>query len=439
MTRLTRLLTYVVLLGTLALTGARGANGPTTMRVGLQTKQTEVRLQGTGPLTLSVPGAEPVAVPADGVLVFKPADGGVTVTDPDGQTLLTAAGAVQVAPAPVPAPENAEAPAPPPATIRLLGATRHYDGKADRPYRGTMLVQPVGACLTTVNTVDIEEYLQGVVSSEMGAGYPLEALKAQAVAARTYALRAREKNAGQAFDLDDTPACQVYGGVLSEDPRVTLAVRETAGKVLRYDGKLIDAVYSSTCGGYTESAKEAWGRDVPYLQSVADYTEEKSGIAPHPESEEAWATYFRTMKDINCLRPKYANPQAFRWVVLLRRKELEANLGTANGVGTVTGITPVHRGASGRITALKIEGTERTVTIEKELAIRRALGGLRSSAFTLDTYRDDNGVPVVFALWGAGWGHGIGLCQVGAVGLAEQGWTYDKILAYYYKGVTLGE
>ncbi len=324
-----------------------------------------------------------------------------------------------------------------PTYIRLLGPTRHYDGKPDRPYRGIITVQPAGGCLTVIDTVELEDYLQGVVSSEMGAGYPLEALKAQAVAARTYALRAREKNAAALYDLDDTPACQVYGGVLSEDPRTTQAVQETADKVLRYDGKLIDAVYSSTCGGYTESAKEAWGHDVPYLQSVADFTEEKTGVAPHPEDEAAWTTYFKTMKELNCLRPRYANPQAFRWVVLLKRKELEANLGTANGVGTVLSVTPVHRGASGRITALRIDGTTRSVTIEKELAIRRVLGNLRSSAFTLDAYCDDNNIPVVFALWGAGWGHGIGMCQVGAVGLAEQGWTYDKILAYYYKGVSV--
>ena len=210
-----------------------------------------------------------------------------------------------------------------------------------------------------------------------------------------------------------------------------------AQRGIRFVYMSTDSVFDGERGGYTESAKEAWGHDVPYLQSVADFTEEKTGVAPHPEDEAAWTTYFKTMKELNCLRPRYANPQAFRWVVLLKRKELEANLGTANGVGTVLSVTPVHRGASGRITALRIDGTTRSVTIEKELAIRRVLGNLRSSAFTLDAYCDDNNIPVVFALWGAGWGHGIGMCQVGAVGLAEQGWTYDKILAYYYKGVSV--
>ncbi len=119
------------------------------------------------------------------------------------------------------------------------------------------------------------------------------------------------------------------------------------------------------------------------------------------------------------------------------RPRAEAGLPADCQVGTVRNIVPLHRGQSGRITSLRLEGADRSVTINKELTIRKAFGNLRSSAFTVDVYRDDNGVPVVFAFWGAGWGHGLGMCQVGAVGLADQGWSYEKILTNYYHGATL--
>ncbi|HEY3376684.1 MAG TPA: SpoIID/LytB domain-containing protein, partial [Armatimonadota bacterium] len=315
--------------------------------------------------------------------------------------------------------------------------TRHYDGKPDRPYRGDFEISLRNDGLTVVNSVNLEDYLCGVVSSEMGAGYPPEALKAQAVAARTYAVKHLGRCAAQGFDLDDTPRCQVYGGYLSEDPRTTKAVNDTAGQVLTYDGQLIDAVYSSTCGGFTESAEDAWGKRVPYLVSVNDADADTPVQAPQSEAE--WATYCKSAPSLNCLQPKYAKIEAFRWVRLVTRKELEAALPEACRVGTIQNITPVTRGHSGRITALRLVGSERTIEIKTESRIRAAFGAreTRSSAFTVDSYRDDAGTPIVFAFWGAGWGHGIGMCQVGAVGLAQHGWTYDKILMHYYQGVAI--
>jgi len=426
-----RLVMGFLLLGLLGLRGSEGRAQATTLRIGLQTKQAEVRLQANVPVRVETPGTDPLTLPVEQTLVFRAENGGGTLSGPDGTPVLTFTAPVQIRPAPADG-------APDTPLIRLLGPTRHYDGRPDRPYRGSMEILPRTDGLTVVNVVDAEPYLYGVVSSEMSPNYPAEALKAQAVAARTYALKNVGRLAAQGFDLDDTAACQVYGGYFSEDPRATAAVDGTAAMVLTYDGRLIDAVYSSTCGGYTESAEEAWARAVPYLASVPDYLGDiDPAISRHPENEAGWAAYFKVARALNCLQPKYARPEAFRWVKLMTRKEIEAALPAECQVGAVRNIVPLHRGQSGRITALRLEGSDRGVTINKELPIRKAFGGLRSSAFTVDIYRDDNGVPVVFAFWGAGWGHGLGMCQVGAVGLADQGWSYDKILTYYYHGTNI--
>ncbi len=143
------------------------------------------------------------------------------------------------------------------------------------------------------------------------------------------------------------------------------------------------------------------------------------------------------MRPLHCLQPKYPHVAAFRWVKVMTRRELEEGLPAELRVGEVRRIVPLHRGFSGRITSLRLVGSQRSATIEKELPICKAFGQLRSSAFSVETYRDDRDMPVVFVFWGAGWGHGLGMCQVGAVGLADEGWSYDRILSYYYTGVTL--
>ncbi len=426
-----------LMLSTLLFSRAEGQGLPATIRIGLQSAQATVRLSGTAPFFVAAVGTNNLPLAAGSVVVCKPNGGGISITDADGKALLEAPAKLTVLLDPNPPADAIVDPATQPA-IRLLGPTRHYDGKADRPYRGSFELIARADGLTVVNIVPFEAYLWGVVSSEMSPRYPSEALKAQAIAARTYAARNLNRRGALGFDLDDTAACQVYGGVPSEDPRTTKAVNDTAGMVLTYDGKLIDAVYSSTCGGYTESAEQAWGRAVPYLQSVADFAPGTAApFTPKPTNEEGWAAIFKTNRGLNCLQPKWANPEAFRWVKLLTRKEVEAALGQNDNLGAIQNLTVLKRGDSGRITQLKVDGAASAVTLEGELKIRRALGELRSSAFTVDIYRDDAGTPVVFAFWGGGWGHGLGMCQVGAVGMAENGLPYDTILTYYYAGVKI--
>lgn len=205
-----RTFSYLLLLCLVAITGVQGQGAPTDMRIGLQTKEADIRLQSTLPVTVTtLDGKDTLTIPACQVVDCTFKDGKLIVLDPTGVALLTTTQAVQVRPAP--AKDTTAIP-----LISLLGPTRHYDGKPDRPYRGYFEIQPYADGLTAVNVVGIEPYLYGVVSSEMGPGYPLEALKAQAVAARTYALKNRGRFASLGFDLDDTPACQVYGGYFNE-------------------------------------------------------------------------------------------------------------------------------------------------------------------------------------------------------------------------------
>lgn len=424
--------TYIMLLSLITITGAQGQQAKTVLRIGLRTKQTEVRLRATVPVDVRVDEQSLKTVPAETDVVFTyDKDTGVTVTDGTDAAIVATQHPVRV----VPAPNEGDVNTLP--LIRLLGPGKHYDGKADRPYRGQFEILTLPEGLTAVNIVELEPYLYGVVSSEMSPAFPIEALKAQAIAARTYAVKNIGHFAKLGYDMDDTNLCQVYGGYFSEDPRTNSAIDETAGVVMTYKGKLIDAVYSSTCGGFTESSEKAWGNPTPYLVSVPDFTDGPWAIDP-PKDETAWATFFKTTSGLNCLQPKYLRrTDAFRWVKLMTRKEVEDGLTAAQRVGTVQEIIPVRRGDSGRITELKIVGSERTVTLKTESTIHRAFGNLRSSAFTVDIYRDEQGLAQVFAFWGAGWGHGIGMCQVGAVGLADKGWSFEKILTYYYHGVSI--
>lgn len=426
---------FILLLSVLFLNGAQGEKPSPLMRIGLQTKQLQVNLQGTVPLQLLVESADPVTIPADQTVTLTNTADGLTISTTDGVILETTCNQVTVTPTPLTDNNGENTTITQPALIRIPGQSKQFDGKTDRLYRGSLEVIPTQFGLTVVNIVELEQYLQGVVCLEMSPGYPPEALRAQAIAARTYAIKNKGRNKAQGFDLDDTARCQVYGGYSSEDPRSNAAVASTAGMVLTYHDDLIDAVYSSTCGGITESAESAWNRAVPYLVSVTDISEDTEQSLP--STEEDWAAFFKSSPAMCCFQPKYAKAEAFRWVKLITRKELEAGLPDKYCVGTLQDIVPLNRGSSGRITSLKLVGSDRSVVIDSELTIRGTLGKLNSSAFTVDIYRDDNDIPVVFAFWGGGWGHGIGLCQVGAVGMALQGSSYQEILTHYYQGTKI--
>ncbi|HZG37693.1 MAG TPA: SpoIID/LytB domain-containing protein [Nodosilinea sp.] len=263
----------------------------------------------------------------------------------------------------------------------------------DSWYRGRVLVVPNQGGVTAVNWVDLEAYLYGVVGGEMPASWPQEALKAQAVAARSYALYRRNRTQDQLFDVGGTTAHQVYKGLAAEAPSVQAAVNATQGQVLTYGGNVIEAVFHSSSGGYTENSEDIWQRATPYLRGVADYDQD----AP-----------------------------VFRWSETFTTQQLEQRI---TGIGRLTGVTTERATPQGRIASIRLQGTQGSRTLTGT-ELRQALG-LRSTLCSLtlagDTLRVD----------GRGYGHGLGMSQWGARGLATRGHNYQQILAHYYQGTAL--
>ena len=292
-------------------------------------------------------------------------------------------------------------------------------------YRGSILLIPSEAGITAVNLLDLESYLLGVVPLEIGAGRPpeeLEAVKAQAIAARTYAIRNIGRRSDLGFDFYGSVLDQAYGGADAEDPVAERAVRETRGQVVVYEGEPIEAYYHSTCGGRTAAIDEVWDADPkPYLRSVSDA---KPGGGWYCEDS-----------------------SRFRWTEEWGPGELEAALTTGladrlpNGarIRRVESMEITERTPSGRVGTLRIRTDQGEFRVHGDSVrwILRPEPGriLNSAAIELHPYGHD-GVAGL-AVEGAGWGHGIGMCQVGALGRARAGQSYREILLTYYPGTEI--
>jgi stage II sporulation protein D len=273
----------------------------------------------------------------------------------------------------------------------------------DRWYRGTVRLIASGGGLTVVNNVELEQYLLSVLGAEMNGNWPKEALKAQAVTARSYALEKREAaiRAGRPYDLYDTQTSQVYKGLQTESQGTLQAVAETAGQVLVHNGQLVEAYFHSSAGGCTEPSENVWSSSRPYLQMVKNNFDQGT-----PVSE---------------------------WSRTLSADEL----GNIFGVGTVQQMIPVRATACGRVREMKIVGDRKTVTVSGE-RIQSALN-LRSTLFAVNPQQiaasKAGGKPSMqFVVNGRGFGHGVGMSQWGAYNMARQGKSYLQILAEYYRG-----
>jgi len=272
----------------------------------------------------------------------------------------------------------------------------------DRAYRGRVEIhKEKDKGLQAVNVLDLEEYLRGVIKEEISPQWPLEALKAQAVVARTFALRQIMDNPDQLFHLKCTTDSQVYGGRQGEDSRSDLAVQETSGLVLTYKGEPIPAFYHAACGGHTEDAAEVWSYNHTSLQGVL--------------CSYCW------------IRPVYS------WQVSLKQEEIRrALLRWGYQVGEIEAITPLARTKTNRILRLEIRHDLGRTLMEGK-RFRQCLGYdlIRSTNFFVK--RENSG----FSFQGKGWGHGVGLCQWGAKGMAERAFSYEAILQHYYPGTRL--
>lgn len=273
-----------------------------------------------------------------------------------------------------------------------------------RRYRGTLELRHRGAGLTAVNIVPVDDYLLSVVPEEMPTDWPAEALKAQSVAARSFALKSRGRHAAEGYDLCTTAHCQLYKGIASEKTASTAAVRATRGEVLTYGGQPIEALFHTDSGGMTESSEDVWGSRVPYLRAVRDT----------PLGTMPWTKTVSTADLEKKLAAKGHN------IGRLRAIELSP---------LAIGRAAKDRTASGRVKTMTVMGTKGTATLSGNAW--RSLLGLKSTLFSAKLTKDS----VTFTGFGAG--HGLGISQWGAERLAETGKSYADILHHYYTGVTL--
>jgi len=310
-------------------------------------------------------------------------------------------------------------------------------------YRGLMeiWINPRGG-LSVVNHVFIEHYLYGVVPPEIGGDAPYEMQKVQAVISRSAAIHklGLQRHAGWRFDLCDEQHCQVYKGARAEDDGATAAVNATWGQVCTHGNDIIDAVYSLGCGGITASAA-IWEGDAPYLKSRFD-------AATNPTRPD-FRLYANVQKWIASSPDVFCNPNQkgypkhaakyFRWERTYAAAELAESLRKADFglVDKVLNISVLHRTASGRVDKVRVEANPRghAIILSNEFKIRQALGGLPSTLFTLERRKNESGHLVSVTIEGAGCGHGVGLCQIGALMMARRGYDYITILKHYYRDI----
>jgi SpoIID/LytB domain protein len=304
-----------------------------------------------------------------------------------------------------------------------------WEGREDRLYRGKIEVNlNKKGRICVINEIELEEYLLGIVPSEVSSQAPIEILKAQCIAARGEAVaKIGKRHLADPYDFCSLQHCQVYSGIKLESPSTNKAVKETVGKILVDKFGIIDTVYSANCGGHTECNENVWAsRKNPALRGVPDFNPEEFK-SPITEREiEQWLT---SPPEAYCSKAKN-----FRWEVTYTQDELNQLVNKWREVGEVRDIILRDRGVSGRLKSIKIIGTDDTYTIYKELPIRKVLGNLPSAMFILRIDRDEEGFPIQFRFIGGGWGHGVGMCQAGAVGMAKIGKTYNEILTHYYSG-----
>ncbi len=344
-------------------------------------------------------------------------------------------------------------------------------GQEDRSYRGKITIIPFpGHGITVINILPLEEYLYSVVPSEMPSSWPDEALAAQAVAARSYTLANMNRFEKRGFDVSGSIISAFYRGVTGENDRSTAAVEKTRGLVLKNNGNYINAFYSANSAGRTESAKSVWKMDVP----IIGVTDPQLLFKSEPPSPDELARWILSEPQSYSSVPEYYFRSSYRWRLIVPREEIEARIG--KDIGDIISITTRGRGLSGRVEEVLVKGTKGEERI-KDDAIRSRLGGLRSNLFIVmpkysqvkqsavsgqlqmesgsadillpadveaspSAHRQlvshpwpadvEASLPQFFIFAGAGWGHGVGMCQTGAAGMAKEGFTAPEILNHYY-------
>lgn len=303
--------------------------------------------------------------------------------------------------------------------------------KANRLFQAPLTIE-VGSegDLEVYGNLSVETYLRGVIPAEMPASWPLEALKAQAVVARSeiYASLAG-KYRMEGFDFTALESCRAYTGLGGHTPRTDEAVAATAGMALVHGGTFVNAVFSSCCGGWTENNENIWsGPPDPMLRGLSDLRGKNSTVSPSADLR----NWLSTSPDAWCS----GDTEGFRWRRRYTVRELSDLVNRSYNVGTIKSIRTGARGVSGRLKSITITGSAGSVTLDKELAIRQAFGGLPSAMVIIESTASGD-APTGYTFRGGGRGHGVGMCQHGARGMASAGRGFETIVARYFQGAAL--
>ncbi len=363
-----------------------------------------------------------------------------------------------------------------------IGINFHWERKETQIFSGALRLVVEEGKITAINILPAEDYLISVISSEMRATSSIEFLKAHAVISRSWLfaqierrksmkengneffsfcktdtehIRWHDREDHTIFDVCADDHCQRYQGITkATNQAVVEAVEATRGQLLMYGRGICDARFSKCCGGISEEFESCWeNKHLPYLTSIRDTEEKEKLSCPDLTKEEVAEQWIRTtpvsfcntnnLSIITQILNNYDQETTdfYRWKVHYTQDEISELIRRRSKIdfGFIIDLIPVLRGKSGRIIKLKIVGSLHTLTIGKELEIRRTLSSshLFSSAFVVDKGALKNGFPESFTLTGAGWGHGVGLCQIGAAVMGEKGYKYDEILLHYYKGADI--
>jgi SpoIID/LytB domain protein len=374
----------------------------------------------------------------------------------------------------------------------VIGINFHWERKENQRFKGSLKLIVESEQLTAINRISVEDYLTSVISSEMSATASDELLKAHAVISRSWLLcpiqrqavsgkhqklvvnaktiiknaeretqntkriiKWYERDAHTNFDVCADDHCQRYQGITRASTQaVEKAIEITRGEVLMFENKICDARFSKSCGGVSETFENCWAPvHYPYLSKVIDNPSAPVGFEMDLTIEEnaekwirQWPVAFCNTTDKKVLAQVLNNydqetTDFYRWEVEYSQAEISELLARRSGIdfGEILDLISVLRGESGRLIELKIIGTKQTVIVGKELEIRKWFSNshLYSSAFVVDKFDVENGIPQRFKIIGAGWGHGVGLCQIGAAVMGEKGYKYDEILKHYFRGAEL--
>jgi stage II sporulation protein D len=364
----------------------------------------------------------------------------------------------------------------------VIGIGFHWEQKENQEFQGALKLMIIDGEIQVVNVISVEDYLISVISSEMRGDSSPELLRAHTIISRSWLLAQIEKQnalagSGNAYELEHRTEeeyirwydredhdrfhvcaddhCQRYQGTTrSHNPEVIKAVNETAGEVLAYDGRICDARFSKCCGGVVEEFQHCWEPvHHPYLQRVEDKPASSTNMSGDLKVEDNAVKYIKGRPEAFCntsdavlLRQvlndyDQSSSNFFRWEVKYSQKEISSLLQEKSGIdfGQILDLIPVERGESGRLVKLKIVGSKQSLIVGKELEIRRWLSAshLYSSAFIIEKQQLENGIPGSFLLRGAGWGHGVGLCQIGAAVMASKGYKHTEILKHYFIDASL--